>query len=53
LPALMLAWRFLDQPAPPPVGTVADFWQWAHRAWSPRLLPPVAMLTAPRSPDTL
>jgi glutamyl-Q tRNA(Asp) synthetase len=53
LPALMLAWRFLDQPAPPSTGTVAEFWQWAHRTWNPRALPPVAMLPAPRSPDTL
>jgi glutamyl-Q tRNA(Asp) synthetase len=48
LPSLLLAWRFLEQPAPPPLATVAEFWQWAHRAWNPRVLPPVAMLPAPR-----
>jgi len=53
LPALMRAWRFLDQPAPPSTDTVADFWKWAHHTWNPRVLPPVAMLTAPRSPDAL
>jgi glutamyl-Q tRNA(Asp) synthetase len=54
LPTLMLAWRFLDQPMlPASIGTVAEFWRWAHRAWNPRVLPPVAMLPAPRSPSTL
>lgn len=53
LPALMLAWRFLDQAMPPSVVTVAEFWRWAHRTWNPRVLPPVAMLPAPRVPDTL
>src|SRR5260370_37344959 len=50
LPALMLAWSFLDQPMPTaPVANVTEFWRWAHRAWNPRVLPPVAMLPAPRS----
>jgi hypothetical protein len=54
LPTLIIAWQFLDQPAPPAqVATVTDFWQWAHRAWNPRVLPPVAMLPAPRSLGTL
>ena len=54
LPMLILAWRFLDQPMPSaPLATVAEFWQWAHRAWNPRVLPPVAMLPLPRSPGTL
>ena len=43
--ALTRAWRFLDQRDPPsqPVA-VREFWQWAHSAWDPRRLPPVAML---------
>jgi glutamyl-Q tRNA(Asp) synthetase len=53
LPALALAWRFLEQPAPPPIASVAEFWQWAHRAWNPRLLPPVAALPVPRSAGTV
>ncbi len=54
LPTLNIAWQFLDQPAPPaPVATVAEFWQWAHRAWNPRVLPPINMLPAPRSLGTL
>ncbi len=53
LPSLMLAWRFLEQPAPPSIATVAEFWQWAHQAWNPRVLPPVAMLPMPRIAGTL
>ncbi len=54
LPSLMLAWRFLDQPAPTmPVANVAQFWRWAHRAWNPRVLPPVAKLPVPRMAYTL
>jgi glutamyl-Q tRNA(Asp) synthetase len=54
LPALMLAWRFLDQPMPTaPVANIGEFWRWAHRAWNPRVLPPVPMLPAPRVPDTI
>jgi glutamyl-Q tRNA(Asp) synthetase len=47
LPALLAAWTFLDQPAPVsrPRG-VADFWEFAARAWTPRRLPPVRMLPA-------
>lgn len=50
LPALVAAWRFLDQPlaagsAEP--ATVAEFWQSALAAWNPSRLPPVAMLLAP------
>ncbi len=49
LPALARAWEFLAQPPPPAAPTsVADFWQWARLAWTPTLLPPVAMLPAPR-----
>lgn len=50
LPVLLEAWAFLDQPQPasPPV-SVEAFWRWAHRAWNPRLLPPVTMLPAPAS----
>jgi glutamyl-Q tRNA(Asp) synthetase len=53
LPALTLAWWFLDQPMPPAGLTVAEFWRWAHRSWNPRLLPPVVALPAPRTLDTL
>jgi glutamyl-Q tRNA(Asp) synthetase len=49
LPALLMAWRFLDQAAAPsPPGNVAEFWQWARHAWNPRVLPPVAMLPVSR-----
>jgi glutamyl-Q tRNA(Asp) synthetase len=50
LPALLAAWRFLDQPLPAGSATpasVAEFWQAAHSAWSPARLPPVPMLPAP------
>jgi glutamyl-Q tRNA(Asp) synthetase len=46
---LLQAWEFLGQrelPAPP--ASVAEFWRWAHRAWTPADLPPVAMLPGPR-----
>jgi len=49
LPALAQAWEFLAQPPPPAaLRSVAEFWQWAVRAWTPTLLPPVAMLPTPR-----
>jgi len=48
VPALLAAWRFLDQPAPrEALRDVAAFWQHALRAWSPARLPPVSMLPAP------
>ena len=50
LPALVAAWRFLDQPLPSGSGapaTVAEFWQWAISAWNPARLPTVSMLPAP------
>jgi glutamyl-Q tRNA(Asp) synthetase len=50
LPALVAAWRFLEQALPSGSGmpaTIAEFWQWALRAWAPARLPPVAMLPAP------
>jgi glutamyl-Q tRNA(Asp) synthetase len=52
LPALLAAWRFLDQPPPhaAPV-SVTEFWTFAHAAWSPLQLPPVPMLPAPRQFD--
>ena len=54
LPALTLAWRFLDQPEPPaPLATVAEFWRWAHHAWNPRALPPLAKLPLPASTRAL
>jgi glutamyl-Q tRNA(Asp) synthetase len=52
LPALIAAWRFLDQPVESgsrmPV-TVPEFWQWSKTAWNPARLPPVSMLPAPRA----
>lgn len=50
LPALVAAWRFLDQPLPAgsaAPASVAEFWAWATRTWSPAVLPPVPMLPAP------
>jgi glutamyl-Q tRNA(Asp) synthetase len=50
LPALVAAWRFLDQPLPAGSGapaTIGEFWQWAATAWNPARLPPLAMLPAP------
>ena len=50
LPALVAAWRFLEQPLPAGSGapaTVVEFWEWALRAWNPAQLPPVPMLPAP------
>lgn len=48
LPALLAAWRFLDQSPPPerPHG-VAEFWNFAHASWQVPRLPPVPMLPAP------
>ena len=53
LPALLAAWRFLDQPMPtePPV-SVAEFWTWAIASWQVARLPPVPMLPAPSGTDT-
>jgi len=47
LPALLAAWRFLDQPLLPPLAGVDDFWRHAIAAWSRARLPPVPMLPAP------
>jgi glutamyl-Q tRNA(Asp) synthetase len=48
LPALLAAWRFLDQPKPPDMPRdVAAFWRHATSAWTPSRLPPVPMLPAP------
>ena len=50
LPALLAAWRFLDQPLPSGSempASAAEFWQVAHSAWSAARLPPVPMLPAP------
>lgn len=45
VPALIKAWRFLDQREPPSApAAVREFWQWAHASWDPRRLPPVTML---------
>ena len=53
LPALMAAWRFLDQPAPSQLpSSVAEFWRWAHASWRAERLPPVPMLPAPLAMDT-
>ena len=50
LPALLAAWRFLDQPLPSgsacPAST-GEFWRHAIEAWNPRRLPPAPMLPAP------
>lgn len=52
LPALLAAWRFLDQSPPhAALASVAEFWAFAHAAWSPRRLPPVSMLPAPAQFD--
>jgi glutamyl-Q tRNA(Asp) synthetase len=49
LPALVRAWDFLAQAQPPAApASVAEFWQWARRAWAPTALPPVLMLPVPR-----
>ncbi len=51
LPALLAAWRFLDQPIPAaPPASVREFWTWAPRAWSRVHLPPVPALPAPMAP---
>ena len=48
LPALLAAWRFLDQPSPPVAPRdAAGFWRHAIGAWTPARLPPVPMLPAP------
>ena len=50
LPALVAAWRFLEQPLPSGSGapaTIPEFWQWSISAWNPARLPPVPMLPAP------
>jgi glutamyl-Q tRNA(Asp) synthetase len=48
LHALMSAWRFLEQPAPPEMPlSVAAFWSWAHVHWRPARLPAASMLPAP------
>ena len=50
VPALLAAWRFLEQRVPDarPV-SAGEFLAWAVRAWSRARLPPVAMLPAPRA----
>jgi glutamyl-Q tRNA(Asp) synthetase len=48
LPALLAAWRFLQQPAPASTPRdVEEFWAFAITSWSVARLPPVAMLPAP------
>ena len=54
LPALLAAWRFLDQPplfAAERFANVDEFWAAAIAAWSPQRLPPVAMLPVERAFD--
>jgi glutamyl-Q tRNA(Asp) synthetase len=49
LPALLAAWRFLEQPMSSGSGTpvsVGEFWSWATAAWNADRLPPVPMLPA-------
>jgi glutamyl-Q tRNA(Asp) synthetase len=48
LPALVAAWRFLEQPLDATPASVAAFWTHALAAWTPGRLPPVRMLPAPR-----
>jgi glutamyl-Q tRNA(Asp) synthetase len=48
LPALLAAWRFLDQTPPPEApASVAEFWNWAGASWQVARLPPVPMLPVP------
>jgi glutamyl-Q tRNA(Asp) synthetase len=48
LPALLAAWRFLDQPAPrADTQDPSAFWRHALTSWTPTRLPPVSMLPAP------
>jgi len=48
LPALTMAWNFLEQPPlPESPSSVTEFWTWAIANWTPRLLPRVAMRPAP------
>lgn len=48
LPALLAAWRFLQQPmARAEPRDVASFWQHALSSWTSARLPPVTMLPAP------
>ena len=43
LPALLAAWRFLGQPAPPGhVGAVREFWSWASANWRVSAIPPTS-----------
>jgi glutamyl-Q tRNA(Asp) synthetase len=47
VPALLAAWRFLDQVAPSGSATpasVEEFWSWAIARWSAKRLPPVLAL---------
>lgn len=49
VPALLAAWRFLDQRAPETMPrSGAEFLAYATRAWSRARIPPVPMLLAPR-----
>ena len=48
VPALLAAWRFLQQPAPASdPRDVTSFWRHALASWDAARLPPVAMLPAP------
>ncbi len=50
LPALVAAWRFLEQSLPggsAAPATVDEFWRSALASWNPAQLPPVPMLPAP------
>ncbi len=49
LPTLLRAWEFLGQREPfAPPASLAEFWRWAHRMWTPADVPPVNMLSSPR-----
>jgi glutamyl-Q tRNA(Asp) synthetase len=48
LAALLAAWEFLNQQAPPDrPSSVQEFWAWAAMQWRVARVPPVSMLPAP------
>jgi len=48
MPALLAAWRFLGQPAPPDSPrTVREFWSWAIAGWDPARIPATVNRLAP------
>jgi glutamyl-Q tRNA(Asp) synthetase len=48
MPALLAAWRFLDQEAPDvALANPREFWAWAAHTWRVARVPPVATFAAP------